>query len=185
MANINKIKNILEERILVLDGAMGTLIQRRKLGEADFRGERFTDFPGDLKGNNDLLVITQPDVISSIHEEYLSAGSDIIETCTFNANSISQSDYGLQDFVYEMNFEAAKIARKATDEYTAKTPSKPRFVAGSIGPTNQSCSMSPDVNNPGFRKVNFDTMAKAYYEQIRGLADGGADILLIETVFDT
>jgi 5-methyltetrahydrofolate--homocysteine methyltransferase len=173
------------ERILILDGAMGTMIQRYKLDEAGYRGVRFKDHARDLKGNNDLLVLTQPEIIATIHEAYLDAGADIIETNTFNAQAISQSDYGLEDIAYEMNVAAAKIARAAADAATKKTPDKPRFVAGAIGPTNRTASISPDVNNPGFRNVSFDALVEAYAVQARGLIDGGSDIILIETVFDT
>ena len=173
------------ERILILDGAMGTMIQRYKLDEAGYRGVRFKDHARDLKGNNDLLVLSQPEIIAAIHEAYLDAGADIIETNTFNAQAISQSDYGLEDIAYEMNVAAAKIARAAADAATKKTPDKPRFVAGAIGPTNRTASISPDVNNPGFRNVSFDALVEAYAVQARGLIDGGSDIILIETVFDT
>lgn len=183
--NFEKLKSLLNERILLLDGAMGTMIQRYKLDEEHFRGMRFNDFQKNLKGNNDLLVITQPDIILEIHKKYLESGSDIIETNTFNSNAISQSDYNLESIVYELNYEAAKLARKAADEYTLLNPEKPRFVAGAIGPTNQTASLSPDVNNPGIRRVDFDTLMNAYYEQVKGLVDGGTDIILIETVFDT
>ncbi|MCE5305287.1 methionine synthase [bacterium] len=181
----NTIQNILKERILVLDGAMGTMIQKYKLTEKDFRGERFADFPQDLKGNNDLLCLTQPQIIEQIHTKYLEAGADIIETNTFNANAISQSDYNLQDLTYEINFAAAQIAKQAITKYSIINSEKPRFIAGSIGPTNKTASMSQDVNNPAFRAVTFDDLVRAYSEQIRGLIDGGADLLLIETVFDT
>jgi 5-methyltetrahydrofolate--homocysteine methyltransferase len=181
----NTLSKILNDRIMVLDGAMGTMIQRYQLAEEDFRGERFKDHPCALKGNNDLLSITQPHIIKEIHQAYLEAGADIIETNTFNATPISQADYQLEGLVYELNLAAAKIARKVADEFTAKQPDKPRFVAGSMGPTNKTLSMSPDVNNPGFRALSFDAMATAYLEQIRGLIDGGADILLVETIFDT
>ncbi len=174
-----------KERILVLDGAMGTMIQRYKLSEEDYRGERFKDFHLDIKGNNDLLCITRPEVISAIHKEYLEAGSDIIETNTFNGTAISQADYEMSDLAYEINLEAAKIAKAATEEYTAKDPSKPRFVAGALGPTSKTASISPDVNNPGFRVVTFDDLVDAYYDQTRGLVEGGVDILLVETIFDT
>ena len=174
-----------KQRILILDGAMGTMIQHYKLDETGYRGERFKDFPRDLKGNNDLLVLSQPEIISEIHNAYLEAGADIVETNTFNAQAISQSDYGLGDIAYEMNVAAAKLAREAADASTAKTPDKPRFVAGAIGPTNRTASISPDVNNPGFRNVSFDELVEAYKTQARGLIDGGADIILIETVFDT
>ncbi len=178
-------QNLLKERILVLDGAMGTMIQQYKLSENDFRGERFRDFKNDLKGNNDILVLTQPQIISEIHNKHLGAGADIIETCTFNANPISQSDYKTENLVYEINYEAAKLAKSIAENYTGKNPSKPRFVAGSIGPTNQTASLSPDVNRPGYRKFYFDDFVKAYFEQVRGLVEGGVDILQIETVFDT
>ena len=174
-----------EERILVLDGAMGTMIQRYKLNEADYRGDRFQDFDQDLKGNNDLLSITRPEIIASIHKEYLDAGADIIETNTFNANGISQEDYNLSSLTYELNYESAKIAKEACIEYTKKNPDKPRFVAGAIGPTNRTASLSPDVNNPGYRAVSFDELVDAYYTQCQGLIDGGSDIILIETIFDT
>lgn len=176
---------LLQERILVLDGAMGTMIQRHKLSEEDFRGERFASFEHDLKGNNDLLCITRPDIIQGIHEAFLDAGSDIIETNTFNANPISQADYHLEDLTYELNVAAAQVARAAADKFTALTPSKPRFVAGAIGPTNRTLSLSPDVENPGYRAETFDGMVAAYTEQLRGLVDGGVDLLLIETIFDT
>ena len=179
------IKNLLKERILILDGAMGTMIQRHKLQESDYRGERFKNHTKDLKGNNDLLSITQPQIIKSIHEAYLEAGSDIIETNTFNGTSISQADYELQSLVYELNFTSAKIAKECTDKYSALNPNKPRFVAGALGPTNKTLSLSPDVNDPGFRAVTFDEMVAAYYEQAKGLLDGGADLFLIETIFDT
>jgi 5-methyltetrahydrofolate--homocysteine methyltransferase len=173
------------ERILIIDGAMGTMIQRHKLNEAGYRGERFKDWKRDVKGNNDLLVLTQPQIIGEIHEAYLEAGSDIIETNTFNAQAISLADYGMETLAYEMNVAAAKIARVAADKWTKRTPDKPRFVAGAVGPTNRTASISPDVNNPGFRNVDFDTLREAYKEQIRGLMDGGVDIILIETIFDT
>jgi 5-methyltetrahydrofolate--homocysteine methyltransferase len=176
---------LLEKRILVLDGAMGTMIQRRKLTEADFRGDRFRAHPKDLKGDNDLLVLTRPDVIRAIHDEYLAAGADIIETNTFNSTAVAQADYGLEDLVYELNVEAAKLARAAADAWTAKTPDRPRFVAGSIGPTNRTLSISPDVNNPAFRAITFDELREAYEEQVRGLLDGGVHLILLETIFDT
>jgi 5-methyltetrahydrofolate--homocysteine methyltransferase len=182
---IAALKREAKERILILDGAMGTMIQRYRLDEAGYRGARFKDHKRDLKGNNDLLVLSQPKIISEIHNAYLEAGADIIETNTFNAQAISQSDYGLEDIVYEMNFAAAKLAREAADAWTRKTPDKPRFVAGAIGPTNRTASISPDVNNPGFRNVSFDTLVEAYTTQTRGLIEGGADTILIETVFDT
>ncbi|MFK8009469.1 MAG: methionine synthase [Saprospiraceae bacterium] len=182
MKNIHKIA---KERILVLDGAMGTMIQEYQLEEKDYRGERFADFHLDIKGNNDLLSITRPDVIEAIHKAYLEAGSDIIETNTFSATSIAQADYEMEELAYEMNLESAKAARRAADFYTEKTPEKPRFVAGAFGPTNRTASLSPDVNNPGYRAVTFDQLKDAYYEQARGLMDGGVDLLLVETIFDT
>lgn len=175
----------LKKRILVLDGAMGTMIQRYNLTDADYRGERFKTFPHDLKGNNDLLSLTQPDIIHAIHKEYLEAGADIIETNTFSGTSIAMADYHMEDLVYELNIESAKLAKKATEEYNRLNPAQPRFVAGSIGPTNRTASISPDVNNPGYRAVYFDQLVESYTEQIRGLMDGGVDLLLIETVFDT
>src|SRR4029077_5021573 len=182
---IEALKQVAKGRILILDGAMGTMIQRYKLDEARYRGTRFKKHSHDLKGNNDLLVLTQPKIISEIHNAYLEAGADILETNTFNAQAISQSDYGLADIAYEMNVDAAKLAREAADAWAKKTPDKPRFVAGAIGPTNRTASISPDVNNPGFRNVSFDALAEAYMTQARGLIDGGADTILIETVVDT
>lgn len=174
-----------DKRILIMDGAMGTMIQREKLQEADYRGERFKDWHKDVKGNNDLLVLTKPSVIEKVHDAFLAAGADIIETDTFNATRVSMADYDMQDYAYEMNVEGAKLARRIADEWTAKTPDKPRFVAGAIGPMNQSLSVSPDVDNPGFRSVTFDQVMKSYKEQVEGLMDGGVDIILIETIFDT
>jgi len=179
------IKDLLKERILIIDGAMGTMIQRHKLEEADYRGERFSNWHKDVKGNNDLLSITQPDIIIGIHKQYLDAGADIIETNTFSSTTIAQADYDMQELAYELNVASAKCARIAADEFTAQNPSKPRFVAGAIGPLNKTLSLSPDVNNPGYRAVTFDEVVIAYEEQIRGLVDGGADILLVETIFDT
>jgi 5-methyltetrahydrofolate--homocysteine methyltransferase len=179
------IKDVLREKILILDGAMGSLIQQYNLTDADYRGERFKNFPHEVKGNNDLLSITRPDVIKEIHAKYFTAGADIAETNTFSGTSIAMADYHMEDLVYELNFESAKIAREVADEFTAKDPSKPRYVAGSIGPTNRTLSLSPDVNDPGFRAVTFDELVEAYTEQIRGLVDGGADLLLVETIFDT
>ncbi len=179
------ISEILKERILVLDGAMGTMIQRHKLDENDFRGERFKDHPYELKGNNDLLSITRPDIIRDIHRAYFEAGADIAETNTFSSTTIAQADYHLEDAVHEINVAAARCAREAADEMTAKEPHKPRFVAGSMGPTNRSASISPDVNNPGYRSVTFDDLVKAYGEQAESLLEGGVDLLLVETVFDT
>ncbi|CAN5477337.1 hypothetical protein BH11BAC3_BH11BAC3_00140 [soil metagenome] len=179
------IQECLKDRILIIDGAMGTMIQRHKLEEADYRGERFKDWHTDVKGNNDLLSITQPNIIIGIHKQYLEAGADIIETNTFSSTVIAQADYDMQSIAYEMNVASAKCARTAADEYTAKNPDKPRFVAGAIGPLNKTLSLSPDVNNPGFRVVTFDEVAAAYTEQIKGLIEGGVDLLLIETIFDT
>ena len=182
MANI---KEILKERILVLDGAMGTMIQRYTLDENDFRGERFKNHTNPLKGNNDILSITRPDIIKNIHLEYLNAGADILETNTFSANVISQADYQLEDAVYDINFESARIAKEACDEVTKKNPLRPRFVAGSIGPTNRTASISPDVNRPGYRAVTFEDLKNAYIQQTEALIDGGVDVLLVETIFDT
>ena len=179
------IKEILKERILIIDGAMGTMIQRHKLEEEDYRGERFKDWHTDVKGNNDLLSITQPQIIQNIHELYLEAGADIIETNTFSSTTIAQADYDMQALAYELNVASAKCARQAADKYTALNAAKPRFVAGAIGPLNKTLSLSPDVNNPGFRAVTFDEVAAAYTEQISGLVDGGVDIILVETIFDT
>jgi 5-methyltetrahydrofolate--homocysteine methyltransferase len=181
----SRLRQLLDRRILILDGAMGTMIQRHKLTEQDFRGRRFANHPRDLKGDSDVLVLTRPDVISAIHHEYLAAGADIIETNTFGGTRVAQADYGLEDAVYDINVEGAKLARAAADEWTAKTPEQPRFVAGSMGPTNRTLSISPDVNNPAFRAATFDEMRDAFAEQARGLIDGGSDILLLETIFDT
>ena len=175
----------INKRILVLDGAMGTMLQRYNFSEEDFRGERFANFPHSLKGNNDLLSLTQPQAIASIHAQYFEAGADIVETNTFSGTTIGMADYHLEDLVYELNFESAKIAREVADEFTAKNPEKPRFVAGSIGPTNRTASMSPDVNDPGFRAVSFDDLRIAYKQQVEALIDGGVDLLLVETIFDT
>jgi 5-methyltetrahydrofolate--homocysteine methyltransferase len=183
--NLTDIRSLLKERILILDGAMGTMIQKYTLNEEDFRGERFKNVSQNLKGNNDLLSITRPDIILSIHEEFLKAGADIIETNTFNANPISLLDYDQADLTYELNFESARLAKKATDKFTEKTPDKPRFVAGALGPTNKTLSMSPNVNDPGFRAVSFNELADAYTAQLKGLIDGGIDIILVETIFDT
>ncbi len=179
------LKEILANRILVLDGAMGTMIQRHKLKEKDFRGERFKNHPSDLKGNNDLLSITQPEIIKEIHRSYLESGADIIETNTFSGTSIAQSDYKTEKFVYEINYQSAKMAKEAAEDFTQRNPNKPRFVAGALGPTNKTLSLSPNVNDPGFRAVTFEKMSSAYYEQTKGLVEGGADVLLIETIFDT
>ncbi|UMB53717.1 homocysteine S-methyltransferase family protein [Lutibacter sp. A64] len=179
------IRNILKNKILVLDGAMGTMIQQYKFTEEDYRGEQFKDFKVSVKGNNDMLSITQPKAIKEIHAKYLEAGADIIETNTFSSTTIAMADYKMEDFVYELNFQSAKIAKEVAKEFTEKDPSKPRFVAGSIGPTNRTASMSPDVNDPGFRAVTFDDLRVAYKQQVEALIDGGVDVLLIETVFDT
>jgi 5-methyltetrahydrofolate--homocysteine methyltransferase len=179
------IRALLQKRILILDGAMGTMIQRYKLSEADYRGERFKDWPSDLKGNNDLLVLTKPEVIREIHEQYLAAGADILETNTFNGNRLSQADYGLQDCTAELVTAAARLAREAADAWTAKTPGKPRFVAGVLGPTSKTASMSPDVNDPGARNTHFDELVTIYREATRALIAGGVDLILIETIFDT
>lgn len=173
------------DRILVLDGAMGTMIQRYKLDENDFRGERFRDHGQPLKGNNDLLALTRPDILREIHDAYFEAGADIAETNTFSSTTIAQADYGLEHAVYDLNFASARVAREAADAWTAKQPAKPRFVAGSVGPTNRTASISPDVNDPGYRAVTFHQLVTAYKEQMEALIDGGVDALLIETVFDT
>ncbi|QEC41674.1 homocysteine S-methyltransferase family protein [Pseudobacter ginsenosidimutans] len=179
------IRNELKKRILIIDGAMGTMIQRYKLTEEDYRGERFKNWPSDIKGNNEILSLTQPQIIGAIHREYLEAGADIIETNTFSATVIAQGEYGMQEFAYEQNVASARIAREATDEYTAKDPSKPRYVAGAIGPLNKTLSLSPDVNNPGYRALTFDEAMNGYYDQVKGLVEGGVHLLLIETIFDT
>ena len=180
-----QLRALLAQRILMLDGAMGTMIQRHRLSEEDYRGDRFKDFPHDLKGNNDLLVLTQPRIIQGIHQAYLDAGADILETNTFNANAISMADYHMADLVPEINLEAARMARRLADEATARNPAKPRFVAGVLGPTTRTASISPDVNDPGYRNVDFDTLNASYGEAIEALVAGGVDILLVETVFDT
>ncbi|KUO54120.1 MAG: 5-methyltetrahydrofolate--homocysteine methyltransferase [Alphaproteobacteria bacterium BRH_c36] len=174
-----------KRRILIIDGAMGTMIQKRRPTEADYRGERFKDWASDVQGNNDLLSLTQPQMIREIHEEYLEAGADLIETNTFNAQRISMADYHMEELAYEINLDAAKLARAAADKYSKMTPNKPRFVCGAVGPTNRTASLSPDVNNPGFRNTSFDELREAYSEQVRGLMDGGVDIIMIETIFDT
>jgi 5-methyltetrahydrofolate--homocysteine methyltransferase len=175
----------LEQRILVLDGAMGTMIQNHSLNEEDFRGERFVDHPAILKGNNDLLSITQPEIIKEIHRNYFDAGADIVETNTFSSTSIGMVDYQMESLAYELNYESAKIAKEVSEEYLEKTPDQPRYVAGSIGPTNKTLSMSPDVNDPGYRAITFDELVIAYKEQVNGLVEGGSDLLLVETIFDT
>jgi len=182
---MTKLQQILQERILVLDGAMGTMLQAYKFEEADFRGQRFKDHPVPLQGNNDLLSLTQPQAIADIHRKYLEVGADIIETNTFSGTTIAMADYQMEDLVYELNLESARIAKRVADEFTQQNPNKPRFVAGSIGPTNKTASMSPDVNDPGYRAVTFDELVVAYRQQAEALLDGGADILLVETIFDT
>lgn len=179
------IYEVINQKILVLDGAMGTMLQRYKFEEEDYRGERFKNWESPLKGNNDLLSITQPHAIEAVHRKYLEAGADIIETNTFSATTVAMADYHMEDLVYELNFESAKIARKVCDEFTAKNPEKPRFVAGSIGPTNKTASLSPDVNDPGYRAITFDELRIAYKQQCEALLDGGSDLLLVETIFDT
>jgi 5-methyltetrahydrofolate--homocysteine methyltransferase len=179
------IQEILKERILILDGAMGTMIQRHKLEEEDFRKGWFEDHPKSLKGNNDLLSLTRPEIIKEIHSQYFEAGADIAETNTFSGTWIAQADYGLEKFVYDINYHSAIIAKEVADEWTAKNPDKPRFVAGSIGPTNRTASISPDMNDPGFRGISFDELVHAYKEQVNALMDGGVDLLLVETIFDT
>jgi 5-methyltetrahydrofolate--homocysteine methyltransferase len=191
---MKSIRDLLNERILIIDGAMGTMIQCHKLAEADYRGERFKDWPTDLKGNNDLLCLTQPVIIKEIHKQYLEAGADILETNTFNAQRVSLADYHMEEFAYEINLAAAKIARQAVKEYEESNPKSdpdsyrdrnPKFIAGAIGPMNKTLSLSPDVNNPGYRALTFDNAVDAYYEQVKGLVEGGVDLLLIETIFDT
>lgn len=179
------LESLLRERILIIDGAMGTMIQRYRLEEADYRGQRFRDWHMDIKGNNDLLCITRPDIIKAIHREYLDAGADIIETNTFNAQQVSLADYDMQSLATEINTAAVNVARVAADEYMAEHPGAHKFVAGAIGPMNKTLSLSPDVNNPGYRAISFDEVARAYYEQIKALVEAGADILLVETIFDT
>lgn len=185
MKNSDKLYKALSERILVLDGAMGTMLQRYKFTEEDYRGERFKNWEYPLKGNNDLLSLTQPQAIEEVHRKYLEAGADIIETNTFSGTTIAMADYHMEDLVYELNFESAKIARKVCDEFSTANPEKPRFVAGSIGPTNKTASLSPEVNDPGFRAITFEELRVAYKQQAEALLDGGADILLVETIFDT
>ena len=179
------IRDLLNERIVIIDGAMGTMIQRYDLTEADYRGERFIKWPTDVKGNNDLLSLTQPQIIKEIHKEYLDAGADIIETNTFNAQRVSLADYHMEELAYEMNLVAAKIARQAVEEHRNSEIRNPNFIAGAIGPMNKTLSLSPDVNNPGYRALTFDDAMNAYYEQVKGLVEGGVDLLLIETIFDT
>jgi 5-methyltetrahydrofolate--homocysteine methyltransferase len=182
---MSNLKTELQKRILVLDGAMGTMLQQYNFTEEDYRGERFKDYPTSLKGNNDLLSLTQPKAIAEIHRKYLQAGADIIETNTFSGTSIAMADYNMENLVYELNFESAKIAKKVAEEFTRKNPDKPRFVAGSIGPTNKTASLSPDVNKPEYRAITFEELRKSYKEQVEALIDGGVDVLLVETIFDT
>ncbi len=185
MKNSEQLYKAISERILVLDGAMGTMLQRYNFTEEDYRGERFKDWEHSVKGNNDLLSLTQSNAIAEVHAKYLEAGADIIETNTFSGTTIAMADYHMEELVYELNYESAKIARKVCDEFTAKNPAKPRFVAGSIGPTNRTASLSPDVNDPGFRAITFEELRIAYKQQSEALLDGGSDILLVETIFDT
>jgi 5-methyltetrahydrofolate--homocysteine methyltransferase len=179
---MTNIRDLLNHRILIIDGAMGTMIQRYKLSEEYYRGDRFKDWPSDVKGNNDLLCLTQPNIILEIHKQYIEAGADIIETNTFNSQRVSLADYGMESLAYEINFEAAKIAKQAVSEIGS---GEQKFVAGAIGPMNKTLSLSPDVNNPGYRALSFDEAVAAYYEQVKGLVEGGVDILIIETIFDT
>ncbi|WP_300674396.1 homocysteine S-methyltransferase family protein [Soonwooa sp.] len=185
MNNSDQLYKALSERILVLDGAMGTMLQRYGFEEEDYRGERFKDWKSPVKGNNDLLSLTQPQAIEEVHRQYLEAGADILETNTFSGTTIAMADYHMEELVYELNYESAKIARKVCDKFTAQNPDKPRFVAGSIGPTNKTASLSPDVNDPGYRAITFDELRIAYKQQAEALLDGGSDILLVETIFDT
>ena len=182
---MSDIRRQLENRILVLDGAMGTMLQQYNFTEEDFRGERFKDYPSPLKGNNDLLSLTQPEAIATIHAKYFEAGADIVETNTFSGTSIAMADYQMENLVYELNFESAKIAKKVAEVFTKKNPNKPRFVAGSIGPTNKTASLSPDVNKPEYRAITFEELRVSYKEQVEALIDGGVDLLLVETIFDT
>lgn len=181
----DKLYEALKQRILVLDGAMGTMLQRYKFTEEDFRGEQFKDWPSPVQGNNDMLSITQPQAIADVHAKYYAAGADIVETNTFSGTTIAMADYGMEDYVYQLNYESAKIAKKVAQEFTEKESEKPRFVAGAMGPTNKTASMSPDVNDPGFRAISFDELRVAYKQQAEALLDGGVDILLVETIFDT
>jgi 5-methyltetrahydrofolate--homocysteine methyltransferase len=182
---MSNIYNELQKRILILDGAMGTMLQDYNFSEEDYRGERFKDYPTPLKGNNDLLSLTQPEAITEIHHKYFEAGADIVETNTFSSTSIAMADYNMEDLVYELNYESAKIAKRVADQFTASEPHKPRFVAGSIGPTNKTASLSPDVNRPEYRAITFDELRIAYKLQVEALIDGGVDLLLVETIFDT
>jgi 5-methyltetrahydrofolate--homocysteine methyltransferase len=182
---VSLLESLLAKRILVIDGAMGTMIQDLQLEEEAFRGERLADHPSPLRGNNDLLSLTLPDAITGIHRGFLEAGADLIETNTFNSTSISQADYGTEALVYELNYESAALARRVADEFTAKTPEKPRFVIGALGPTNRTASLSPDVNRPDYRNVTFMELRDSYFEAVVGLAEGGSDLLMVETIFDT
>jgi len=182
---MSKLEELLSKKILILDGAMGTMLQEYKFSEEDFRGKRFADWPVSLQGNNDLLSITQPEAIATIHRKYFDAGADIVETNTFSGTTIAMADYKMEDLVYELNYESARIAKKVAEEVTAENPDNPRFVAGAIGPTNKTASMSPDVNDPGYRAISFEELKIAYHQQAQALIDGGVDILLVETVFDT
>ncbi|QDO92834.1 5-methyltetrahydrofolate--homocysteine methyltransferase [Formosa sediminum] len=182
---MSNIYQAIQQRILVLDGAMGTMLQRYNFSEEDFRGERFKDYPSPLKGNNDLLSLTQPKAIADVHRKYFEAGADIVETNTFSGTTIAMADYDMEDLVYELNFESARIAKQVAEEMTKANPEKPRFVAGSIGPTNRTASLSPDVNRPEYRAVTFEELRKAYHQQTEALLDGGVDLLLVETIFDT
>ncbi len=182
---MSDIKNILQKHILVLDGAMGTMLQQYNFSEEDFRGERFKEYPSSLKGNNDLLSLTQPEAIATIHAKYFEAGADIVETNTFSGTTIAMADYDMEDLVYELNYESAKIAKRVAEEFTKQNPDKPRFVAGSIGPTNKTASLSPDVNRPEYRAITFEELRVAYKQQVEALIDGGVDLLLVETIFDT
>lgn len=182
---MSNIKQLLQERILVLDGAMGTMLQRYNFSEEDYRGERFKDYPNPLKGNNDLLSLTQPQAIADVHRKYFKSGADIVETNTFSGTTIGMADYNMQDLVYELNYESAKIAKQVAEEFTKANPSKPRFVAGSIGPTNKTASLSPDVNRPEYRAITFEELRIAYKQQVEALIEGGVDLLLVETIFDT
>ena len=180
MTTPERLRSLLNERILVLDGAMGTMVQSYRLGEAEYRGERFAEWPTDVKGNNDLLVLTQPEIIKAIHAAYLDAGADILETSTFNSNAVSMADYGMEELAYELNVEGARLARKVADAKTHENPAKPRFVAGVLGPTSRTCSLSPDVNNPGYRNVTFDELVENYTEATQGLIEGGADVIAFD-----
>src|SRR3954468_13422753 len=182
---LKQLENALSSRILILDGAMGTMIQTYKLGEAEYRGERFKDYEHDVKGNNDLLVLTQPQIIQAIHEQYLEAGADIVETNTFNSTSVAQADYKMESLVRELNVQAAKLARAAAEKFEKADPSRPRFVPGAVGPTNRTASISPDVNDPGFRNTSFDDLVATYTEAAGALIEGGIDLFLVETIFDT